>query len=579
MKKTITLCLAISGMVLNAMAQVEIGINPSPNAILELKAGSASIAPLKLNSGTALTTPVDGVIEYDNSHFWGTVGSTRYQLDQSTGSLSAEYWKNGGNSFGATGSLGTTDNNSIDFISNNTVRGRLSSGGNFLLGTTTDNSTGVLQVNGISSFYNDINLRNPGGNNYIRYGGSSTNFILVSGGNQNHQMSVTGTNGGYYCGLSIKNPTYSTTYHNDIRPDGLMAHAIGQGNQAYYLQFVYNNLVLGSSLTHGMSIKIHAQDGNPSDCSQGDGGSVFIDPGYVQTGCTALHQNGAVLIGSFKNTLVGVNTSTPAYDLDVNGDINCSGLYYGSDARYKKNIQDLENVQANLFQLKSHSYNYRADELKDKRFDRKHHFGFIAQEVEQVFPDLVRKNKEGFYSVNYIEFIPIMLQALKEEDKKVTELEAKVKSMPASAKVNEISEERLAALEARLSAKEAQLASLQSTLSALESRLESCCAANSNKTGGINNGVNRDIVSTLNQNIPNPFNGETVIGFNIVGEYGNAFIGVYDMNGREVSKVQIAKGTNQITIAKGLLIPGMYTYSLIVDKNLVDTKRMVVIEN
>lgn len=59
----------------------------SPTAYLHPKAGTATAgtAPIKLNTGTALTTPEDGAIEYHGSHIYFTIGSTRYQLDQQSG--------------------------------------------------------------------------------------------------------------------------------------------------------------------------------------------------------------------------------------------------------------------------------------------------------------------------------------------------------------------------------------------------------------------------------------------------------------------------------------------------------------
>jgi len=59
----------------------------SASAYLHLKAGTATAntAPIKLNTGTALTTPEDGAIEYHGSHIYFTIGSTRYQLDQQGG--------------------------------------------------------------------------------------------------------------------------------------------------------------------------------------------------------------------------------------------------------------------------------------------------------------------------------------------------------------------------------------------------------------------------------------------------------------------------------------------------------------
>lgn len=66
-----------------ASGRVGIG-TVTPTAMLHLPAGTATAntAPLKLVTGTALTTPEDGAIEYHGSHLYFTIGSTRYQLDQ-----------------------------------------------------------------------------------------------------------------------------------------------------------------------------------------------------------------------------------------------------------------------------------------------------------------------------------------------------------------------------------------------------------------------------------------------------------------------------------------------------------------
>lgn len=64
-----------------------INVGPDPTSQLHLGSGTATAntAPLKLTSGTALTTPEDGAIEYHTSHLYFTIGSTRYQLDQQSG--------------------------------------------------------------------------------------------------------------------------------------------------------------------------------------------------------------------------------------------------------------------------------------------------------------------------------------------------------------------------------------------------------------------------------------------------------------------------------------------------------------
>jgi hypothetical protein len=68
----------------NSAGKLFIGGTTSATALIHLAAGSATAntAPLKLTAGVNLTTPEAGVVEFDGSHFYGTIGSTRYQLDQ-----------------------------------------------------------------------------------------------------------------------------------------------------------------------------------------------------------------------------------------------------------------------------------------------------------------------------------------------------------------------------------------------------------------------------------------------------------------------------------------------------------------
>ena len=65
-------------------------IATTPTALLHIAAGTsaANTAPLKFTAGTNLTTPEDGAVEYNGTHFYATIGSTRYQLDQQGGSNS-----------------------------------------------------------------------------------------------------------------------------------------------------------------------------------------------------------------------------------------------------------------------------------------------------------------------------------------------------------------------------------------------------------------------------------------------------------------------------------------------------------
>ncbi len=116
---------------------------------------------------------------------------------------------------------------------------------------------------------------------------------------------------------------------------------------------------------------------------------------------------------------------------------------------------------------------------------------------------------------------------------------------------------------------QAQIKTLNEELATLKAKLNDI----SSKTDGAINTTG----NTLFQNTPNPFNKETTIGYQINQMNGTASIMIADMNGREVSKFPIAQaGKGNIVVPVGNMNAGMYLYTLIVDGNAVDTKKMIV---
>jgi hypothetical protein len=77
-----------------------------------------------------------------------------------------------------------------------------------------------------------------------------------------------------------------------------------------------------------------------------------------------------------------------------------------SDITLKKNMNELTNSE--ILNLNPIEFNFKSDELEKK------HYGFIAQDMEKIFPELVSNNTMGYKTVNYIELIPIMLSKMKE---------------------------------------------------------------------------------------------------------------------------------------------------------------------
>ena len=126
---------------------------------------------------------------------------------------------------------------------------------------------------------------------------------------------------------------------------------------------------------------------------------------------------------------VGIGTANPSYTLHVNGEIYSSGGYAGSDIRWKKNITLLENSLGNVLKLQGVSYEWKTEEYKDKNFDEGKQIGLIAQEVEKVIPELVSTDNEGYKAVSYEKLTAVLVEAIKEQQKKIAELENRIKML------------------------------------------------------------------------------------------------------------------------------------------------------
>lgn len=113
-----------------------------------------------------------------------------------------------------------------------------------------------------------------------------------------------------------------------------------------------------------------------------------------------------------------------------------NGLNQSSDKRLKKDIQPLTSALDKVMKMKPVSYHW----IKD---DGNTHLGFLAQELEQVLPEVVRKPEskrtftdgrtpptgEDMYAVNYSEIIPVLVKAIQEQQIQIKTLEEKIMAM------------------------------------------------------------------------------------------------------------------------------------------------------
>lgn len=104
-------------------------------------------------------------------------------------------------------------------------------------------------------------------------------------------------------------------------------------------------------------------------------------------------------------------------------------VFAGSDVGFKESIETLSGTDTlnKLLNLGTYKFNYKTNEFPDNKFPQGRQFGFMAQEVENQFPELIKKDENNMLFVNYLQMIPILAETIKELNSKIEKLEAEIK--------------------------------------------------------------------------------------------------------------------------------------------------------
>jgi hypothetical protein len=122
-------------------------------------------------------------------------------------------------------------------------------------------------------------------------------------------------------------------------------------------------------------------------------------------------------------------------------------LVYGtiselSDSTEKENIKPIQNVLSSIQHINAVSYNWKDKKVRGEE----EQIGFLAQEIEQAYPQLVRTDEQGEKSVSYTHMVPVLLQAIKEQQVEIDALKAKQSEMDALKVKMDKMEEMMASL-------------------------------------------------------------------------------------------------------------------------------------
>lgn len=237
-----------------------------------------------------------------------------------------------------------------------------------------------------------------------------------------------------------------------------------------------------------------------------------------------------------------------------------------SDQRLKKNIAPYHKGLNTLHQLNFYEYEYNG--LAQTSNDGSRYVGVMAQEIKDILPNTVgsfhsrlRPGKgevQELYTFNPNELLYIALNSIKQVDEKTEALKQKSEAL-------EEANQQLTTLQKQCDDLQEQLTKIEAYLGLDQAKHKQIDQGHSPTSYRIDNCI------------PNPSSGLTKIPYQLNASFQSASIMIYDYNGRLVESFKIeAQGQGSIDWNSSRLAKGLYTYSLIVDDRLIETRRVIV---
>ncbi len=544
--------------------------------------------------------------------------------------------------------LGSNNIYDLIIKTNNTQRIRALSGGHVLIGSGTAatypltlndyTNAGSLSSGGnfVVSFHSIVGGAAIGGqdtgNNNAVFGatGSSSDILFATyNGSSFDERMIIKSAGNVGIGSTLPRDKFFVHVATDqnwgiMSYSGPQFEAVNDARSAYVLgRIEANPLVLnalsGGKVGIGTTTPIQTLDvngrinvsngviqkGGAAITSTGDLGLYSLDPNswmrfvtngqpmrFFSDGGTGTTSNMTIE----SNGKVGIGTTSPGYILSVNGLPGCNGytqFWNYSDINLKTNVTDIDSSLIKILKLHPVKYNYNQDYLNlwndtimpnNATELQKIHRGFIAQEVKQIFPEMVGVDSikgQAYCDLNLSNLQVYLVKAMQEQQMIIDSLKHQQKTTD-SLMIKQ------KAVDSLLTTIVNNMMVYQQTTDSLMAIIANCCTLNSNPKMMNNNSEqtqgetlqvelanNNQII--LFQNQPNPFNENTVIRYFVPENItGTAFVIFYDMYGQEIKRAEITtKGFGNINVNTENLVSGIYSYSMIVGGKVIDTKKMI----
>ena len=269
--------------------------------------------------------------------------------------------------------------------------------------------------------------------------------------------------------------------------------------------------------------------------------SNFLTQGGVYVGATG-NTDGTITGGAsalLSNGDLGLHTIDPQAELHVNGFVNRIGEQTPSDKRLKSNIKTFDKGLQEVLQMNPITFDYKSEFINSDR----NHIGLSAQEIQKIVPEIIgtasyvgeKKSKEEYLNIYDNEIKFLLINAIKEQQELIEDLQTEIKEIKSSQSLGNIESDQDIKLE----------------------HIEG--------------------VAVLGQNTPNPHNGHTFISYYVPENSIAAEIQFYTQQGQLIKESTINDfGEDVLKINADDLPQGSYLYSLVVDGELISTKKMMV---
>jgi len=167
----------------------------------------------------------------------------------------------------------------------------------------------------------------------------------------------------------------------------------------------------GTSINSNGTVTLDGGSGEAFSILNGGDVRIFDDPG---TSSALIYAGAPASTGENKAILTFLSDGKT---FSFNG----TGGAVSSDARLKQDIIPLTNSLQKIMQLNGYSYRF-----KTKALDEQKEIGVLAQEVKKVLPEAVYTDDKGLYSVSYNALLPLLINAVKEQQTQINELKQKL---------------------------------------------------------------------------------------------------------------------------------------------------------